>query len=222
MKLIAKKFIAIFIAPIVLYYLKNDRIYSYQGVKILVKKGVFHPAFFYSTKLLINYLNQFDLKDKKLLELGAGSGLISFTSAKKNAIVTASDISPTAIEGLTENNNQLGQPITVIESDLFDSFAKQQFDYIIINPPYYPKKAINTEQLAWNCGERFEYFEKLFLQLKAFIHTQSMVLMSLSEDCDIHKIKSIAQKNGYHFETCESKITVSERHFIFKIIHSGN
>lgn len=222
MKFIIKKFIAIFIAPVILYYLKNDRIYSYQGVKILVKKGVFHPAFFYSTKLIINYLNQFDLKDKKLMELGAGSGLISFTSAKKNAIVTASDISPLAIKGLIENNNQLGQPITVIESDLFDSITNQQFDYIIINPPYYPKKANSIEQMAWNCGENFEYFEKLFLQLKAFIHTQSIVLMSLSEDCDIHKIKSIAQKNGYRFETCENKITISERHFIFKIIQSGN
>jgi release factor glutamine methyltransferase len=43
---------------------------------------------------------QFPLKNKHVLELGAGSGLIAIKAAKEGALVTATDINPVAIEYL--------------------------------------------------------------------------------------------------------------------------
>ncbi len=217
MKKLIKKFVAIFFAPILFYYLKTDRVYHYKGISILVKKGVFHPAFFFSSKFLLKEALQLDLTNKKVLELGAGSGLISFYLAKKNAIITASDVSKIAIEGLHFNKKNLNLPIKIIESDLFNNIQQQVFDVVLINPPYYPKNPTNETEKAWYCGAEFQYFVNLFTQLKNYINNHTVVLMSLSEDCDITQIIKIAEEHGLHFESQKEKRLLWELNYIFSI-----
>ncbi len=218
MKKIIKKAVQFFYAPFILWYIKTDRFYSYKGIKILVKAGVFHPAFFFSSKLLLHEVLKQNIANKRVLELGAGSGLISFHLASKKAIVTATDISQMAIDGLKENKHNLSLEMTIIKSNLFDDIPLQSFDYIIINPPYYPKEPANDAEKAWYCGENFEYFEKLFYQLEPYTHPQSVVLMSLSEDCDFQKIASIAVKYSLLFKEYINKMTLWERNYIYKIV----
>ncbi len=218
MKKYTKKFIQVTVGYLILLYLKKDRFYTYNEIKILVKKGVFHPGFFFSTKFLISAIKTFELTNKKVLELGAGSGIISFYCDKKGANVTSSDISPIAINGLIENNKKLKTNVTIIESDLFDKIPTQVFDFIIINPPYYPKKPNSDSEKAWYCGENFEYFEKLFKQLNPYNNGNAIVFLSLSEDCDFYKIASIASKNNFLLEKYLSKMILWERNFIYKVM----
>ncbi len=147
--------------------------------------GVFHPGLFFSTKLLIEYISKYNLKDKNVLELGAGSGLISVYCAKLKANVTASDINPIAVENINQNEKLNSVNIKVVESDLFDRIETKEFNYIIINPPYYPKNPNNEEELAWFCGNDFQYFRKLFDQMGNYVNSDSKIIMVLSEDCDI-------------------------------------
>ena len=37
-------------------YLSKERSYRYKDISILVFPGVFHPGFFFSTKILLKYL----------------------------------------------------------------------------------------------------------------------------------------------------------------------
>ena len=97
-----------------------------------------------------------------------------------------------------------------------DNLKKQTFDYIIINPPYYPEKPKNIKERAWYCGENFDYFEKLFVQLPDFL-TASNCYMILSQDCEIEKIKAIAVRNAMTFELVLEKKELVETNFIFKI-----
>lgn len=217
MKKLIKKFIAVFVAPALTYYLKTDRVYQYKGIHLLVKKGVFHPAFFFSSKFLLKEARQLDLTNKKVLELGAGSGLISFYLTKKNAIITASDISKIAIEGLYFNKKKLNLPINIIESDLFTNIPQQVFDVVLINPPYYPKNPKNEAEQAWYCGAEFQYFTNLFTQIKNYISNHTIVLMSLSEDCDIAQIKKIAEEHGLRFVSQKEKRLLWELNYIFSI-----
>lgn len=217
-KKVIKKCIQYSYAPFISWYTKADRFYTSKGLKILIKKGVFHPGFFFSTKLLITTLTQCDVKRSNLLELGAGSGLISFYCAKNGANVTATDINPTAIAGLEENKKRLAINITIIQSDLFNAIPLQVFDYIVINPPYYPKHPNNDEEKAWFCGVNFEYFEKLFNQLGAYTNPKTNVFVSLSEDCDIQKITSIANKNNFQLKEHLNKMTLWERNYIYKVV----
>ena len=90
--------------PLLVKYLSATKCYQYKGIKLIIPPEVFHPGFFFSTKLLLQYINQFSLQQKTFLELGAGSGLIAIYAAKKNAMVTATDINPVAVEYLKKNS----------------------------------------------------------------------------------------------------------------------
>ncbi|TAE82370.1 MAG: class I SAM-dependent methyltransferase [Bacteroidetes bacterium] len=204
--------------PIVSWYLKQDRTFTYKHLTLVVKKGVFHPGFFFSTKFLIEVIGKRELNSKTALELGAGSGLISFYMAGKGAQVTATDINTIAIEGLHLNNSKLNTNITIIHSDLFAQIPSQLFDYIIINPPYYPKNPTSQEEQAWFCGADYEYFYKLFEQLGAYVQRNTVIYMSLSEDCNVKQIAEIAAKKDYSFNLLEKKRIMGELNFIYQIV----
>ena len=70
----------------------KPRTYRYKAIHVIVEPGVFYPRFVFSTKLLLEFLDERVLSGKKFLELGAGCGIISPLAAHKGATVTASDI----------------------------------------------------------------------------------------------------------------------------------
>ena len=96
-------------------------------------------------------------------------------------------------------------------------YKRQQFDYIIINPPYYPKKAQSREEEAWFCGSNFEYFQKLFSTLGNQLKIDSEVYMILSEDCELEKIKEIASEFGFEFNLALETKKWGEANYIFSI-----
>jgi release factor glutamine methyltransferase len=143
--------------------------------------------------------------------------LISFVAEKKGAVVTATDIGEAAIAGLQINKGKLHSGITVIRSNLFDEIPAQAFDFIIINPPYYPENPESDSQLAWYCGTNFEFFEKLFSQLRGFVHKDSRIMMVLSEDCNILHISKIAAKNRFTLTEVQRRKFWWEWNYIFEV-----
>jgi release factor glutamine methyltransferase len=198
-------------------YASKERSYSYKGINVRVMPGVFHPGLFFSTKLLIEYISKCDLNSKNVLELGAGSGLISIYCAKQKANVTASDLTPTAIKNIIKNSELNNLKLEVIESDLFDKIEIRKFDYIIINPPYFPKNPKNEKELAWFCGNDFQYFKKLFSQIGNYVNIDSKIIMVLSEDCDIEMIKKIGKQSAFIFTKSYEQKIWGEMNYIFEI-----
>lgn len=205
------------ITPVLLRYLAKDRFYRYSDVKLKIPAGVFHPGFFFSTKVMLRYLKSLNLKGKSVLELGAGSGLISIFAARQEAIVTSSDISLQAVENLRRNAAQNRVDLTIIHSDLFARIPQQPFDLIIINPPFYPAQPQSEKEHAWFCGENFEYFQRLFAQLNGNIKNGSLVLMVLSDGCQIERIRQISESHGYSMQVVFEKRTLWERNFVFQV-----
>jgi release factor glutamine methyltransferase len=198
-------------------YSSKERSYSYKGINVRVMPGVFHPGLFFSTKLLIEYISEYDLNDKNILELGAGSGLISVYCAKLKANVTASDINPIAVENINQNAKLNSVNIKVVESDLFDRIETKEFNFIIINPPYFPKNPNKEEEFAWFCGNDFQYFRKLFDQMGNYVDSDSKIIMVLSEDCDIEMIKKIGKQSAFVFTKCYEQKIWGEMNYIFEI-----
>ncbi len=191
--------------------------YRYQGTPIIVLPGVFHPRFFFSTKLLLKLLKKENLQNKSFLELGAGSGLISVVAAKSGARVTASDISSLSVENVKQNQQLNGLQFRVIQSDLFEKIPAGPFDVIVINPPYYKKNPVSEPEHAWYCGENSEYFVKLFSSLGKFMHAGTNTLMVLSDVCDISLIRDIAGQNLLAFELLSTHHMILEKNYIFRI-----
>ena len=199
------------------WYHRKPRKYIYKNVYTIVQPSVFSPINTISTRILLDFIDTLELKNKTVLELGCGSGIISVFSASKNGYVTASDINECAINSLSNAAMKQGFSIKTLISDLFKNIDTPNFDFIFINPPYYPKKPKNIEDQAWFCGENFEYFQELFAQLPSRLSDSTSCFMILSEDCDINSIKEIAAKNKLSLDLTLKKTNRLEVNFIFKI-----
>lgn len=217
MRKLIVRIISPFFKSFVNYYFSKPRAYRFKEIQAVVLPGVFFPHFTISTKLLLQFLETKNLENKSFLELGCGTGIISVLAAKKNARVVASDINPTAIENAKLNATKNEVAITTYFSDLFVDIPQQQFDFIIINPPYYPRAPKTIAEEAWFCGKHFEYFEKLFSTITPWIHNQSEVYMILSEDCKIEQIKKIALINGLELTIVQEKKKFGELNYVFRL-----
>jgi release factor glutamine methyltransferase len=203
--------------PLLTKYLSKTRTYSYKGIHLQIPPQVFHPGFFFSTKLLLRYISKDHLNDRTFLELGAGSGLLGVYAAKRGAVVVATDINPSAIQCIKTNAEENSVEITTILSNLFDAVPRQQFDFILINPPYYKKEPSSVSDYAWYCGENGEYFQKLFSNLNRYMNDRSNVLMALCDGCDIPLIKKLAAESSFYMKCVHTKETLIEKNYIFKI-----
>ena len=217
MRRITRYLANVFYKPLVLKWLSKERTYSYHNIFLKIHPQVFHPGFFFSTKILLRYLTDLPVSGKKILELGAGSGLISITAAKAGAIVTATDINPIATEYLQQNRELNQVPLTIITSDLFAMIPQQVFDVIVINPPYYFRTPATLKEYAWYCGRNGEYFHGLFEGLSNYISQNTVILIILCEDSNREGIHSIAKNFGFEFECIKIVHNIIERNYLYQI-----
>lgn len=197
--------------------LSKAREYQYDNLKITIAPGVFHPGYFYSTNYLLQYILKLELKNKRLLEMGCGSGLISLVAAQKGSTVTATDLSTAAVNALELNAKKNNIKLEILHSDLFAAITARQFDLIALNPPYYRGKPLNEKNLAWYCGEEFEYFFRFFSEVKSFMNNGTKIVMVLSDGCDLDKIKKLCTDCGLKIELMEKHKFLLETEFIFQI-----
>jgi release factor glutamine methyltransferase len=215
-----KAYANFFLKPFLKRYLKQERIFSYEGLDLRIYPGVFHPTYFFITGALVDLLNSVDIEGKSFCEVGAGSGLISFLAYRRKSRVTALDLNPTAIKGLHENykrNFGGAEGFNIFQSDLFTSVPENKFDIVFINPPYFFKKVSDEDEMAWNCGENGEYFTILFSQLPGFTHAASEVYMILSENCELSRIETIAKRQNVVMQLHREMKIKWEKNYIFKL-----
>ncbi|MBL7703094.1 MAG: methyltransferase [Ferruginibacter sp.] len=217
MNTVIKHIVAKTYRPLLKRYLSKTRMHRYQDLLLEIPTEVFHPGFFFSTKLLLQYINKLPLQNRQLLELGCGSGLIALAAAKKGAAVTATDINPIAVEFLTKNCLKNNLQLQVIHSDLFDNIPVKQYDIIAINPPYYKKDPATMQEYAWFCGSNGEYFERLFQSLHQYVHAKTEILMVVFDGCDMQMITGFAAANKLKLTRVHSKQNMLEKNFIYKI-----
>ena len=217
MKAVIKNIVAYTYKPFLEKYLSKKRVYTHGNIRLQIPPEVFHPGFFTSTQFLLQYIKKVPLYGKKLLELGAGNGLISIYAAKHRAKVTATDINPVAVEYLQINGEENNVQLNIIQSDLFENIPLYQFDIIAINPPYYKKDPKTLLDHAWYCGENGEFFYRLFAQLSKYVHKDSQVIMVLCDGCDIEMIGDAANQNGFQISCVQTKQSMIEKNFIYTI-----
>lgn len=186
-----------------------------DGLQIHLGPGVFHPRWFLTTKTFTKFaLTQIEAGNE-VLELGAGNGRLALNCSRAGAQVTASDINPVAIDSLQKSAVRNELALAVILSDLFASITKDHFDYIFINPPYFPRQPKNDQERAFLCGEDFEYFKQLFKQLTAY--HKSTIFMILTNACDLDSIATIAEQHGSQMQLGSMTNSWGEEHLIYQI-----
>lgn len=88
---------------------------------------------------VIDYINSENLNNINILDLCTGSGIIAITLEKelnnKNIMITASDISVTALNIAKSNADYNEASVKFVQSNIFDNIY-DKFDIIVSNPPY--------------------------------------------------------------------------------------
>lgn len=219
MRLWFKRMAGMLLIPWTRWYLRKQRTYVHGDVRIVVRHGVFHPGLFPSTPMLLETLKDQPLQGVRLLELGCGTGLISIIAAKRGAQVTASDISTKALQNAEQNAYSNNVDIEFVRSDAFENLAPIPFDWVIVNPPYYRGNPVDEASMAWYAGAKLEFFEKFYSGLSRYIHRDSRVLMSLTQECDLHGIHEIAIRHDFDWSIRSESVSLFDgRDYVFNII----
>jgi len=205
-----------FVMPILQYRRKKNADTEVDGLTLRTKLEVFHPNYFFSSKILGRYLAPRVAANQKVLDMGTGAGLIGIIAAKRGAQVLAVDINPTAVALTTENarRHALNGRWRCLESDLFTRLdPMEKFDWIVFNPPYFAGSAQRPEEAAWYAGENYETIDRFLEQAKNFLTAIGKVVLILSSDMPLALLQDKFQRFDYRLAAHESKS------HLFEIFH---
>ncbi len=126
---------------------KKTRMENKIPVKLPFGKTMFQTSSGQSitsdTALIVEtVLHHFKQEKLSVLELGSGNGIISIMMSyyRPNWLITGIDIQPHLVELAIENSRLAEVHTSFLCSDLKNFSAKEKFNLIVSNPPFYPKK----------------------------------------------------------------------------------
>jgi len=113
-----------------------------------------------------------DVPEPAVLDVGTGSGAIALAIASElpAARVTATDVSPAALDVAWANAVALGLAVEMRQGDLLDGLGDRRFDLIASNPPYVseqeieglePEVAVHEPRLATVAGDGLDAYRRL-------------------------------------------------------------
>lgn len=203
--------------PLYKLYSSSLREWEYSGMELKVLPGIFHPGWFVTSVMLLETLEDVDVKGKKTLEMGCGAGALACRAAQLGSISFASDITNSACRNTSENAQDNQLEIRVIQSDLFDQIdSEYKFDYIFSNPPFIPRYPEKEDDFAFCCGEEYEYYISLFMRLADHLTESGKMVMALAKSCEIDRILEIAEAEGVKYKRVSSRRKWSETNYLYE------
>ncbi len=191
-------------------YIVGNR--EFMGLDFFVKEGVLIPR--PDTEVLVEEIIELcKNKDKvEILDIGTGSGAITVSLAKyiEKSTIKSLDISDIPLEVGKKNamNNDVDNKIEFIKSDLFSSIKDKniKFDVIVSNPPYIPKKDMDTlhtqvkDYEPYNALEGgidgLDFYRDITDQSKSYLKEDGILAYEVGHD-QAKDVSDIMKDNGY-------------------------
>ncbi len=191
-----------------------------NGISIPVLRNKIHPYYgtYFPTRfdhliLFDNWLKRYNGPKKSAIDVGIGSGVLSFQMIKYGfQKVFGTDTNPNAIIGLTEfmADTKLSRKIELDFGHLFGKWEKQT-ELIVFNPPWLP-----TSRNLDRIDEAIYYNEKLFSDFfaeanKRLLPEGKLVILfsnlaQITNATKDHPIeKELAQGGRFKLEKCLKK-----------------
>jgi release factor glutamine methyltransferase len=168
-----------------------------RGRTLLTDPQVFHPVYFLSTPVFLDYLSTVAVAGKRLLDMGTGSGTVGIFAAGRGAKVTACDINPRAVSLAGENARRNGVEMEILASNLFSSLGGRSFDVICFNLPFWAGTPRNIFEAALFGGDDFETVRAFALGCRQALAPGGAVVVIFSEDSGHDRIVSLFTEAGF-------------------------
>lgn len=153
-------------------------------------------------------------KNKKVLDIGSGSGIQALSALRNRAkSVLSSDINPQAVKYLKSIN------LKAVKSNLFSNI-KEKFDLIIFNPPYLPYDLSESKEssLATSGGKNGdEIILRFLLQAKKHLNKSGKILLLISSLTPREAIKKLLKKLKFKSRVLDSNKLFMETLEVWKI-----
>ncbi len=194
--------------------------FQIDGIKLKVRAGVFHPVPYDSSRILLDVLKRrnHELRGKRVLDMGTGSGIHAIAASRLGADVVAVDINPEAIESASDNAylNGVGDRIQFIKSDLFGKVSKEIFDLVLFNPPFYESKPESVEDKAWYDSKNKSLIS-FIEQLPEYLAQSGEALVILSDRMNLDRFAFHCKASGLKFEIAKRKRVWDETYIVYSL-----
>ncbi|MFG0290187.1 MAG: class I SAM-dependent methyltransferase [Rhodopirellula sp. JB044] len=163
-----------------------------DGRKLRVLPGVYKPLD--SEHHLVDFIES----DRRVLDVGCGSGVITVFAALKSKHVTAIDISPQAIENTKQNCLAHNiENVTIKQSDMYAEVDGKRFDYIVSYPPLY-EGAFESQDQQWCTSNNF--VQDLFKGAADHLEPGGKLVVLLPKKFRVSPIE-LSEKYGLEYES---------------------
>jgi len=206
--------------PLHSYFNRASRQTRIDDLSLRVEPQVFDPSRHFSSKILTRYLMQLDLAECRLLDMGTGSGIIGIIAAQKGATVAAVDINPAAAQLAAANALalQVAEKMRVLYGDLFAPLqGALPFDWIVFNPPFFPRPATRSLQAAYHAGEDYATITRFLQEAKKFLAPAGRILLILSSDMNLFELQAMFDRLNYRVAHCEIKPHLFEQFYLVQL-----
>jgi len=208
------------IHPFLLYSNRKSRRTKIGALTLRSHPLVFHPGYHFTSKILADYITSLELSNRRVLDMGTGSGIISITAAMRGAEVTAIDINHQAAMLAAHNarENKVEGKMRVLCGDLFNALSPAPiFDWIIFNPPFFPQPATHALELAFNAGKNYEVISRFMNHAANFLSPEGRILFILSSDMNLQEINRLIEQANFKIVRCDMKPHIFEVFYLLQL-----
>lgn len=179
----------------------------------MLTQNIYEPQ--EDTIMLLGHIKKY--AHGNVLDMGCGSGILSFEAAKYAKKVTGVDINKNAVIHcyIKKKANKVNNA-TFFESNLFENIH-EKYDLIIFNPPYLPADT-TAPDVALDGGKRgYEVILKFLSQVNNYLNENGKVLIVFSSLTNKKKIDEELAKNLFEYKELERKKIPFEELYVYLI-----
>jgi release factor glutamine methyltransferase len=191
------------------------------GFRLFVRPTVFHPRFFVTSEFFAKFIGGLDLRGKRVLDIGTGSGILALAAARNGAeSVVAVDINPNAALSTAENarSNGFGGRVRAVCSNLLSALGGEtRFDVIVTNPPYFAGEACDLTDRAWHAGPGCRDIAALFEQARERLAPGGCAYLLISSDSDLDLFGKLIERAGFRARLAAQRSLLVESLLIYAL-----